>query len=197
MIRRERNSSARTHSGPRHWHQTIPSLSGGAWGCPPTSLVLANHKAISTFVNRADNLYNDQNMMQALFEQEAVNSLYKLGDIIAMPHPIHSPVVPLVAPVTLLPAHPMRPEERPLPNLPPGMHNHHEDHHYPVSDYATINEEAGPSDRKSHDVRRERHIRELKQMSEDFNKPLTELGIENSDREWNQWLEIQGLIDHR
>lgn len=195
MIRRGRKFIPRAHLGPRHRHQMISSLLGGSWGHPQTSLVLENHRAISAFVNRADNLYRDQNMMQLLFEQEAENSLYKLGDLVAIPHQqIKSPVIPLLASVPLFPAHSVRPEDRPLPNPPPD--NHFDSNHLPLSDYATINEAVGSSDKKSHDMRRERHLQELKQMSEDFNKPLTELGIhESTDREWNQWLEIQGLID--
>ena len=193
LVRRGKKPSSRhAHSRLHQWNQTIPSLSEGY----PATLVLENHIATSTFESCADNFYNDHNMMQALFEQEAGNSLYRLGDFIATPHLINSAISPFLT-AAPPPPHTTRPEDRPLPNIPD---NHHDNHHYnteSISDYATINEEGGSSGMKSHDIRRERHLRELKRMTEDFSKPLTELGIESTDREWNQWLEIQGLIDDR
>ena len=197
MVRRGRKPTPHVASGPRSWHKTIPSLSGGAWSAAPAAFILENHRAINTFESGADNLYNDQNMMQVLFEQEAGHSLYKLGGFMDAPHSTNSNVLPFP---TTGATHPslMRPEGRPLPNIPDDR-CHGNNHHGAggVSDYAVINEEAGPSGVKSYDIRKERHLRELKRMTEDFSKPLTELGIESTDREWNQWLEIQGLTDDR
>ena len=145
-----------------------------------STLVLENPRAhehstsleFLTLASQPDQVYQYQGISQRLFEQETLQRDH---------HPEGNlPFYVLGAAVE------RRVSNDPLPNLPSTNDQRERDS---LTDYESMDEEPRP--KRCNVLGSQRHIEELQRVERDLMQPVAELGLEGTDREWEQWLQLQ------
>lgn len=126
-----------------------------------------------TLASQPDRVYRYQGISQRLFEQET-----SLSD----PRP-EGQAAPFHIQEAALER---RDSNDPLPRLPDEDDQRERDS---LTDYESMDEQ---SRSKEHNMlSSQRHVRELRKVEHDFMQPVAELGLEGTDREWEQWLQLK------
>ena len=165
-----------SHAQGRLYQANSSALNGNA----TSTLVLENPRAhehstsleFLTLASQPDRVYQYQGISQRLFEQETL---------------LREPCPEGILPVCVLEAGGERRESNdPLPN-PPNKYNERE--RDSLTDYESMDEE--PRSKRCTVLGSQRHIEELQRVERDFMQPVAELGLDGTDREWEQWLQLQ------
>lgn len=123
-----------------------------------------------TLASQPDQVYRYQGISQRLFEQETTFS---------DSHHEGQPSFHVQEA-----EHETRDSNDPLPRLPDEGRETDS-----LTDYESMDEQ--PRSKEQNTLSNQHHVKELRKVKRDFMRPVAELGLEGTDREWEQWLQLQ------